>query len=452
MPSDRKPSGGAAFGIYPKQRAKPSSAATKEAAAKDIPELFSDFLIPKDAVDVGLMLVPGGGALRKIGAGLIAGGAATEAEAGMGALRKFLKGSAVKEPVYRGTDAGEMRSNSSYTHFSRNPGVASTYAGYLPEDTLRAAGMTLRDLPIKEGAAVFPAHVNIRRPATPKDVQRAAPNAKTVQESFPALRGAGFDGYVDDYQVVPFTDEQIRSLFEQGYAGGGAVKKGVDLARRSLFGLKPTQAMAGRELAPIQQQLDRMQAELARAEKSTGKAAPKVEERSVTIDPGKGSAKVSETLRKVADTPVSRRTMLKSATGQVMQNMLPMGDLPIPSVSKAVEAAASTALPSTAPGLLALALKKGMGVDEAVDFVRTVMGKDIYDVESVASHMKDPSSMVLEDAAPAAEVLRQMLRLEGESGPMSMRGPLREIKNVDPSRYDEILRTARDVSEYGFTD
>lgn len=78
----------AAFGIYPRQRATPSSEATRTAAAKTLPGLAADFLIPQDAVDLGLMLVPGGKVARKAGAALIAGGAAGEAEAGGAGLAK----------------------------------------------------------------------------------------------------------------------------------------------------------------------------------------------------------------------------------------------------------------------------------------------------------------------------------------------------------------------------
>lgn len=68
--------------LRPRQRATPSSEETKRAMGKDLPELVSDYLLPHDAVDVGLMLLPGGKAARKAGAALIAGGASSEAEAG----------------------------------------------------------------------------------------------------------------------------------------------------------------------------------------------------------------------------------------------------------------------------------------------------------------------------------------------------------------------------------
>ena len=149
-----------------------------------------------------------------------------------------------------------------------------------------------------------------------------------------------------------------------------------------------------------------------------------------------------------------RRTVLKGAVSQALQGALPTGL--IPNVGEVVKAVAPTAaLPSTAQGLMALALSKGMSVDEAIDFVRTMStrgGKpEPYDIESIARHMKDPASIEIEgEGLPSSEVLRQMMRHEGEGSVQSLRDPLREIRNVDPNKYREMMRTARDISEYGF--
>lgn len=74
---------GAAFGIYPRQRATPSSRETREVMSRDLPEAFAEYAMPHDAVDLGMMLMGGplGRAGRQLGAALIAGGAAGEAEA-----------------------------------------------------------------------------------------------------------------------------------------------------------------------------------------------------------------------------------------------------------------------------------------------------------------------------------------------------------------------------------
>lgn len=312
-------SGGAAFGIYPRQRATPSSAATREMMAKDFPEFAYEMLVPQDAVDVGLMMLPMGGALRKAGAAVMAGGASMDAEAGL--------------------------------------------------------------------------------------------------------------------------------------------KRGVDLARRSLFGLKPSQEMAGRELTTVQRDLDRMQAELARAEKGTGKAAPKVEERSVEVDPGRGSAKVSETVRKVADTPVSRRTVLKSASGQVMQRALPgVGDIakaldvPMPSVANVAESVAAPAANSASglPGLIAAALESGMAPDDVIRMVLDTYGKRVTPdrAASVVDNIAAPHSLSFEEPVGAGRALMEMIGAQGS--PIQNREALRYMQRVAPSKYDELRQTARDISEYGF--
>jgi hypothetical protein len=77
----------AAFGIYPKQRATPSSKETKNAMA-EAAQFAAEMLIPQTAMDAGLMLIPGGRIARKAGAALI-GLDASDAEAG--ALTKMLK-------------------------------------------------------------------------------------------------------------------------------------------------------------------------------------------------------------------------------------------------------------------------------------------------------------------------------------------------------------------------
>jgi hypothetical protein len=86
----RKDETTAAFGIYPKQRAKASSPETIK-GVDDLVKLLGDIVLPKDAVDVGLMALPFAGNIRKLGAALIAGGATTDAEAGgLSALMRLL--------------------------------------------------------------------------------------------------------------------------------------------------------------------------------------------------------------------------------------------------------------------------------------------------------------------------------------------------------------------------
>ena len=245
-----------------------------------------------------------------------------------------------------------------------------------------------------------------------------------------------------------------------GEAEAGRAKTAVDLARRSLFGLKPSQDMAGRELAPVQRDMDRMRAELNRAEK----AAPKVEERSVSIDPGKGSAKITDTVQKVASTPVSRRTVLKSATGQVLQNALPMqsfADLvkPVEVVKQAAQAAAPVAVAadSLVPGLMAKAVKMGLGEKEAMEFVAQNLPKGAKGVESIdvgTMHhlLEDPTRYAAQEGLPTSriDVMREMLQQPPDAKPLQMRGALRGVKSENPDMYRDLREMATDIVEYGF--
>ena len=79
----------AAFGIYPKQRAKPSSKETKAAAA-EAAQFAAEMLIPQSAFDAGLMLIPGGKVARKAGAALIALDAGDAKAGGLSSLMKLL--------------------------------------------------------------------------------------------------------------------------------------------------------------------------------------------------------------------------------------------------------------------------------------------------------------------------------------------------------------------------
>jgi hypothetical protein len=208
-----------------------------------------------------------------------------------------------------------------------------------------------------------------------------------------------------------------------------------------------------------------MQADLNKAEK----AAPKVEGRSVSIDPGKGSAKITDTVQKVASTPVSRRTVLKSATGQVLQSALPMqsfADLmkPVEVVKQAAQAAAPAASMSV-QGLMAQAIKNGLDIDEVVALVKRQAPKVPEDrLEDIATHMTDPYEWMSyeqqlkgDSAIPGISPTEALRRVIGDyenldRSPMGMRGQLRDIKKVDPDKYKELTDFARDASRYGFED
>lgn len=239
----------------------------------------------------------------------------------------------------------------------------------------------------------------------------------------------------------------------------GKLKTGVDLARRSLFGLRPSQDMAGRELTTVQRDLDRMQAELNKADKT----APKVEERSVSIDPGKGVAKAVDVVKKVADTPVSRRTVLKTAAGQVMQNALPassFADLMKPATvaKQAVQAMAPAVVAADAlvPGLMAKAVKMGLNEKEAMEFVaqnlpKGAKGAESIDVGTMHHLLEDPTRYAAQEGLPASriDVMRELLQQPPDAKPLQMRGALRGVKSENPDMYRDLREMATDIVEYG---
>lgn len=94
--------GGAAFGVYPRQRARPSSPETR-AGVRAAEDVLRTLLVPQDTTDVGLMLIGGplGRIGRQLGVAAVLGGATTDAEAGpLSKLRKAADW--VGETFYRG--------------------------------------------------------------------------------------------------------------------------------------------------------------------------------------------------------------------------------------------------------------------------------------------------------------------------------------------------------------
>jgi hypothetical protein len=283
------------------------------------------------------------------------------------------------------------------------------------------------------------------------------------------LKAAGREvpRYLNDEDLTRLTQE----FPPEGYAGGGSVKAGikggVDLARRSLFGLRPSQDMAGRELAPLQKDLDRMQAELAKA--------PKVEQKTTTVQPSPTAPKIEQTVKSIAETPVSRRTVLKSAAGQAIQGALPassFADLMKPATvaKQAVQVMAPAAAPtaSMVPGLMAQAIKKGMDMDEAMSYVKSQLGKHGDDVfhEStsgvVYDTLKNPFESIVDDPDwlyvlnKSGE--RERMKGPGEllqsqlstgTAPGSLKEILRGVKpEMAPGDYANMKNAVRDAIYY----
>ena len=233
-------------------------------------------------------------------------------------------------------------------------------------------------------------------------------------------------------------------------AEAGKLKTGVDLARRSFFGLKPSQDMAGRELVPVQKDLDRMQAELAKA--------PKVEQKTTTVQPSPTAPKIEQTVKKIAETPVSRRTVLKSAAGQVMQNALPassFADLMKPATvaKQAVQAAAPTYGLASVPGLVAKFMREGMTPEEAGRAVEKMVPNVLEKwPEVVADRIRAPAETMphVSEGTPLMTIFGEMIKPAFQTSPFGLRPQMRELQRLSPEDYSALKETARDIKEYGF--
>ena len=284
----------------------------------------------------------------------------------------------------------------------------------------------------------------------------------------PGSHVSSLDNYYSDIsRWVQEADKAVKHFEPKGYNKGGAVKtgikEGVDLARRSFFGLRPSQDMKGRELVPVQKDLDRMQAELAKAEK----VAPKVEQKTTTVQPSPTAPKIEQTVKSIAETPVSRRTVLKTAAGQAIQGALPassFADLMKPATvaKQAVQAMAPAITADMIPGLIMTAIKKGMPEEEAVKFVRSQLGdapptkafdpsNKEYQLEAMYKHLSDPMDAPndWEFFGPMrpSGALNVMLQTPGaDVPPIQLRSALRQIREADPERYRQMMNSAKDFS------
>jgi len=216
---------------------------------------------------------------------------------------------------------------------------------------------------------------------------------------------------------LDYTEMSPRPQYQ---AGGGVKKQAVDLARRGFMGLRG--------------------------------AAP-VEHLPAVVQP---------TTKSVLDAPISRRSVLQSGVGQLARGALPMGEM-LPSAAKAVEAVAPEMTSDAIPGLVMAAIKQGMTENEAVDFVQRALKNakptkafDAGNPDQIAimyNNLDDPLYTVndrFEFFGPMrpTDVVNSVLHsnLESGSSPMALRGPLRQIKSIDPERYQQMIESAKDYS------
>jgi len=149
----------------------------------------------------------GGGSLPKTG-GSLAGVFSDKV--------KLLSDPATGQPLtfYRGAlnERDLLSSRDNFLHFSKDPKTAAGgERGFI--DPTDFPTMPKEIFTVPEGLRVMPAHLAIKNPASMADAQRIAPNARTIRETFPALKSAGFDGYVSDYETIPFDPSQVIPKF-----------------------------------------------------------------------------------------------------------------------------------------------------------------------------------------------------------------------------------------------
>ena len=280
--------------------------------------------------------------------------------------------------------------------------------------------------------------------AAPKKTKKYA-NGGAIDFSTPDMADGG--RFIPDAQ--PFNKGgSAKKTLDQMMAE--MAQKGVkladkpDLARRGFLGLGKAADLP-----------------LAKLDKDMFKNAPAITEKSVTIDPGKGAAK--STLKSISETPMSRREVLQSAAGQVMRGAMPdLGGLG--NVAKVAESMAPAAVSADmAPGLIMAAIKRGMSEEEAVKFVRSQLGDvpptkafNLNDpkhvqLEAMYKHLSDPEWAPNEweffgPMRPSGALNVMLHTPSADVSPLQLRGALRQIREADPKRYQQLINASKDFS------
>lgn len=257
--------------------------------------------------------------------------------------------------------------------------------------------------------------------ATPRGFQKGGKVAKTIQEMADELLAKG-----------------TRT----------AAKDAPDIGRRALFGLRPQQDLP---LARIHPDIEK--AAESRMSKAL-KDAPQVTEKSTEINPATGSIK--STLQSVANTPLSRRTVLSATAGQALRHMIPGLNALAPGVGDVakvadtvVKAAAPAFTMEMVPALIGEAIRKGMSEKQAVAHVRSLVpaAEDKFELDDLYQLYKNPETFNAEDdLLRPGDVMRGYLGGAEEAPLMSMRPQIREMKQRAPSVYGDLKQYSRDIS------
>ena len=265
---------------------------------------------------------------------------------------------------------------------------------------------------------------------------------------------------------------------------GKPVKETVDLSRRSFFRLpesksfplakiddtaldKLEQKYAKQGQAPaVTTEAERI-AERKRKDQAAFEEWLRQEKADFAASFGPAKELPAKVVKSIAETPISRRTVLKAAGTQALQGMLPSTGM-IGDVAKAVNPVQSVVKQVVAPGLtnpwaMAMSLlKQGKTEKEVADILarKGVKPSDVYD-ESTAPFEGDLSAMIdritnpsgylaheFADLKRPSEALSELTHghLPSDVSPMQWRGTLRQMREANPDAYRGMLNTAKDLS------
>ena len=172
------------------------------------------------------------------------------------------------------------------------------------------------------------------------------------------------------------------------------------------------------------------------------------------------------TIESLAQTPTSRRQILSSAASQAVRGALPdLGGLgAMGNVAKIAESVAPAAVSADmAPGLIMAAIKRGMSEEEAVKFVRGQLGDvpptkafnlndpNHVQLEAMYKHLSDPEWAPNEweffgPMRPSGALNVMLHTPSADVSPLQLRGALRQIKEADPERYQQLINASKDFS------
>jgi hypothetical protein len=173
------------------------------------------------------------------------------------------------------------------------------------------------------------------------------------------------------------------------------------------------------------------------------------------------------TIESLAETPVSRRQILKSTASQAGQAMLPQSLIheatnlvpkvaePLGPLQSSVPMASQMSVHEMLPGIIARGIDKGLNDQELVDYVlkHTNNHPEVEDqlVDNLATQITNPESEQEHefDISRPGQALIDILDPQGgiyTDSVYRLRPTLRYLKSQSPEIYQDTLNNARDIS------